>query len=431
VEFFDITNPAAPQRISGLKFPPFYRLGMDMWGVVLAGGHAFVNDTHNGFFLIDVRDPAKPRSIGWSQLPVVGRDPSPVAGLAVSHGRVFLAGGFDDLHLVDSGVADADPLVSEDPLKVTAKPAETPGNSLASYVVDGAIRSVVPWKDDLLLVAAGSSGLHVVRQTQSGFERVAQEKTRGFARDVAFHGNMVCVAESLGGLSMWKTRSDGSLERVAGYEVPGKSVHQVVLADEGHIAFLAVGANTLHAICIQPDGQAKLFLEETPKSGLFYRDPFSPPSPDGKRILVQWHTTGLHEFMVDHGTVKRSGWVFPHAMDTECGATPWLEGWLATSRRGFFALAEGEKRAPSQVGIQRPNGLPLAGKPSMDGDILFIADPFLGDVTAMDLADANHPRLLSQLHLSGHPGRIKINRGKALVPAGREGLLLWDIPSPR
>lgn len=426
VEFFDITDPADPKRLSGVKFPPFYRLGMDMWGVVLAGGHAFVNDTHNGFFLLDVRDPLKPRKVGWTQLPPAGKDPSPVAGLAVAKGRAFLAGGFDDLHLVDTGLSEAEPQRKEKGLDVPARPAVTSGHGLPGYVVEGSIRAVAPWKEDLLLVAAGSAGWHLVRQTSEGFESVAAHRTRGFARDIAFHGDRIYVAESMGGLSIWQRQPAGGMARLSSYEVAGKSITQVVIADEGRMAFLAVGANTLHVIRIGPDGTTERHLEESPRSGLFYRDPFSPLSPDGRRILVQWHTTGLHEFLVEDGTVKRSGWIFPHAMDTECGATTLGEGWLATSRRGFFPLAEGETRAPDAIGLLKPNARSFPGKPSFVGDTLFIADPFLGDVTAFDLGDPANPKLTAELPLSGHPGRVKIHRGKALIPAGREGLLMWD-----
>ncbi len=41
----------------------FYKIGMDMWGVKIAGDHAFVHDTHNGIFVIDIADPAKPRFV--------------------------------------------------------------------------------------------------------------------------------------------------------------------------------------------------------------------------------------------------------------------------------------------------------------------------------------------------------------------------------
>ncbi len=425
IEFFDIADPAEPKRLSGVKFPPFYRLGMDMWGVVLAGGHAFVNDTHNGFFLLDVRDPMKPRRVGWTQLPLLGKDPSPVAGIAVANGRVFLAGGFDDLHLVDTHLPDAEPQLSDKGLQVPEKPAEAPSHGLPSYVVDGSIRSVVPWKDDLLLVAAGSAGWHLVRQTEQGFERVAAHPTRGFARDVACHSDRIFVAESLGGLSLWQKQPSGEMQRIGAYEVPGKSIHQVVLADEGRLAFLAVGPNVLHIIKIAENGQTALVMPPVTNTGLFYRDPISPLSADGRRVLVQWHVTGLHEFQIEGGTVKLSGWIFPHAMDTECGATPYRDGWLATSRRGFFPLGEGETRSPDQIGLLKPNNRPFPGKPSISGHTLFITDPFLGDVSAFDLTDATNPKLTAELHLNGHPGRVIVNQGKALIPAGREGLLMW------
>jgi hypothetical protein len=428
VEFFDITNPAEPRRLSGLKFPAFYRRGMDMWGVVLAGGHAFVNDTHNGFFLVDVRDPANPRSVGWRQLPAPkgAEDPSPAAGVTVSRGRAFIAGALDDLHLVDTGLADAEPPATEGSLIVPPAPAKRIDARLARYEVDGSIRSVVPWRDDLLLVAAGSAGLHIVRMKPDGFEHVADYPTHGFARDVAFHGGRVFVAESLGGLSIWKAQADGALKRIGAYEVPGKSIHQLVLADEGRVAFLAVGANTLHVVKIADDGKATLILAEA-KNGLFYREPFSPLSPDGRRLLVQWHATGLHEFVIERGTVKRSGWTFPHAMGTGCGAAPWRDGWLATSGRGFFTLASNDQRPPDQLVFHKLEGQSLPGKPSTDGHTIFIADPFLGDVTAIDLSDETNPHQLAQLHLTGNPGRVRVHRGKALIPAGRDGLLMWNV----
>ena len=426
VEVFDVANPADPRRLSGVKFPPFYRLGMDMWGVVLAGGHAFVNDTHNGFFLIDVRDPEKPRNVGWAQLPNIRGDPSPAAGLAVSQGRVFLAGGFDDLHLLDTPPAREEPPAATTGLKVPAPVREDTGQALLRYTPSGSVRAVVPWREDRLLVAAGSAGLQVVRTTKDGFQPMAVYPTRGFARDVAFQDATVYVAESLGGLSRWKVRPDGVLERAGTYEVPGRSIHQVVLADEGRVGFLAVGGNSLHVVRLAEDGKIERLLESTPPSGLFYREPISPTSADGRRVMVQWHTNGFREYVANNGTVLPTGYNFPHAMDTECGAAPWREDWLATSRRGFFVVRTGESRSPAQLGQIRVGGRPRPGKPTVYGDTAFIADPFLGDVSVIDLTDENSPRLLGEIRLSGHPGRVRPFRGKVLIPAGRDGLLLWD-----
>ncbi|UKI30229.1 MAG: hypothetical protein L6W00_19980 [Lentisphaeria bacterium] len=50
LEIFDISNPAKPRRVGGVKFPKFYEVGNDFWMVRSDGRTAFVGDTHNGFF---------------------------------------------------------------------------------------------------------------------------------------------------------------------------------------------------------------------------------------------------------------------------------------------------------------------------------------------------------------------------------------------
>jgi hypothetical protein len=40
-------------------------------------------------------------------------------------------------------------------------------------------------------------------------------------------------------------------------------------------------------------------------------------------------------------------------------------------------------------------------------------------VSAFDVNDAANPELTAEFHLNGHPGCVKENQGKALIPAGR------------
>lgn len=425
VEFFDISQPAEPRRLSCLKFPPFYRRGMDMWGVVLSGGYAFVNDTHNGYFLIDVRDPSKPRHLGWQRLSEVKGEFSPAAGLAVSKGRAFIAGAFDDLHLLETDLAQDPPAPTAPGPKVPASGRPAAAHGLPAYQVEGSIRAVVPWKEDLHLVAAGSAGWHIVRQTESGFEPVAVHSTKGFARDVAFHGDRIFVAEALAGLTIWDPQPDGGFKRIPAFQVADKSIHQVVVADDGRIAFLAVGGSSLYAVEIGVGGKAKPVLGPMSFPGLFYRDPFSPLAKDGRTFLAQWHATGLYEFVVENGKPRRGEWTFPQVMGTGAGATPWRDGWLATSMGGYILLKHGEVRTPMDIGAMKVEGVRVVGKPSVAGNSLFVSDPFLGDVTALDISDEKRPRLLGQIRVSGHPGRVKVHNQKALIPAARDGLLLW------
>ena len=82
-------------------------------------------------------------------------------------------------------------------------------------------------------------------------------------------------------------------------------------------------------------------------------------------------------------------------------------------------------RSPDPIGLLKPNARSFPGKPSIAESTLFIADPFFGDVSAFNLSEAANPKLIAELQLSGHPGRVRVHRGKALIPAGREGLLMW------
>lgn len=69
---------------------------------------------------------------------------------------------------------------------------------------------------------------------------------------------------------------------------------------------------------------------------------------------------------------------------------------------------------------------PLVGKVSMHGETVFVTNPFLGHVTALDFRDPSKPRLLAKLDLAGHPGHIRVQQDRALIPAGHDGLLAWD-----
>lgn len=435
LELFDISDPLKPRFLSRLKLPPLYRLGMDMWGVDVAGDTAFVNDTINGLFVVDIRDRTNPRCVGHCRLPLVEaqNDPSPAAGLALAAGRAWVAGAWSDLHMVtpEAPLASEGKPQAEDGLRAPAEQKKETGQGGRRYRPAGQVHAALPWRSDgqtsLVLVAAGSAGLHVVRlRGDAIFEKVAEYPTRGFATDVAAYGGRVYIAEGDGGLSMWRADAAGRLSRVGSYTVPGGSVRQVVLADRGRVAFLAVGANRLQAVRLNDDGSAVKLLDER-HSGLFYRMPMAPVAANDRTVLCQWHVTGLYEYEAAEGSAKFTGRRYLGRMDTECGVTALGGGkWLATSRTGVAVIETGKAGAQERIEWGGIKGEDLRGKPSAFGKLLFIANPFLGGVRALDIADPLRPRLLGRLQLTEHPGRVRVIGEVALVPAGYEGLLAWD-----
>ena len=431
LEVFDISNPREPRFMSRLKLPQLYRLGMDMWGVVLAGDYAFVHDTYNGMFMIDIRDPVRPKCVANRQLPIVaGRnDPSPLAGLAVVGDRVYLAGAWSDLHVAATGVTvTADSQVGAG-LKVPPEELATADPYCRVYRVDGQVHAVLPWREEpkgsLLLVAAGTAGVHVVR-LGSQIERVAEYPTRGFATDVAFYGDTVYVAEANSGLSIWKRQPSGELVRTGEYKVPGRSIRQVVLAAKGTIAFLAVGGDCLQAVQLSGADSPKPLLSEQ-HLGLFYRLPISPTAANDRSIMCQWHVTGLYEYEATSEGVRFTGYQYPYKIGSLCGAVAVDDRWVATVRHGYIELPPSGSRSPEEIKPITIAGADLSGKPSVGGHVLFTAHIYDGPVSAVDITDIRHPKMLASLKLSEHPAFVRLHQEIALVPAGYQGLVAWDF----
>jgi hypothetical protein len=438
LEIFNVARPTEPRLISRIKTPPRYRLFMDMWGVKISGHYAYLADTYNGIFIIDVSDPEHPRFAGHRQLPNVQARgegyvltgetvPSPVGGLALGRDYVYVAGGYSDLHVVAARGLAA-PLKPQPDAPPVIPPLESvrPDPRYRLYQPGGQVHEIVPWGNTedgapRFLVAAGNAGFHVVRILDD-CQPVAQYATRGIAYGAAANGDTVYIAEGMSGLSIWQGRR--GLKPVGRYTVEGQSVKQVVVDPRGRYAFLHVGLNRLQIVDVSDPETPKFVLEQA-YLGLFYQRPITA-TIDSLGGLVNWGHDGL--FLYDVSAVsppKAPAYRYPFAVTARNGAVRYRDGWLATSAGKYFVLHPGEKRSPEEIGLI---GLPdreLYGKPSLSGNTLFISDPYSGRVTALDISDLAKPKMLAELELPEHPGYLVEHNGQALVPGGYQGLLLW------
>ena len=109
LEILSLEDPASPKWLSRIKFPPLYEIGNDTWRVRVANGHAFVIDTYNGLFVVDVENPAAPRPVRYHKLANASAETKKgfVGGVDMVKDYIFLAGGDSDLHVVSApGLAD-------------------------------------------------------------------------------------------------------------------------------------------------------------------------------------------------------------------------------------------------------------------------------------------------------------------------------------
>jgi hypothetical protein len=440
LEIFDISRPEQPRLISRIKTPARYRLFMDMWGVEVSGRYAFVADTYNGMFVVDISDPAHPKFAGHRQLPAVTARgegyvltpdsiPSPAAGLAVGRGCVYVAGGYSDLHVVTApGLASPAPVEPDRPAAIPPPMPAAQDPRFRAYQPGGQIHDVVPWGKhadgaERLVIAAGNAGFHIARLRGGSIEVLAQHRTEGIVYGADVAGETVYVAEGMGGLSIWRGAKE--LKRVGRYRVPRQSVKQVVVGPGGRYAMLHVGLNRLEIVDVSDVEAPKKVLEEA-RLGLFYRRAISPTA-DSLGGLVGWGHDGAFIYDLSSAAPPRaSAFEYPFGINARCGAVRYRDGWLVTYSGKYFLLRPGEKRPPQEVGLIGMNGRDVHGKPAVSGKTLFLSDPYTGMVTALDISSFTAPQLLGQLELAEPPGFVLGIDGTALVPAGYQGLLIWN-----
>ncbi len=435
LEIFDVSDPAQPVFVSRIKTRRFYRIGMDMWDVMLAGNYAFLGDTYNGVFVIDISDIGKPRFVGHRQLAPVPRTidgldtgeslPAPVGGIALAKDTLFLAGAWTDLHVADAtGMAcvpirepDQGPAIPESqPQKVDPR--------FRVYRPNGQVYGVA-FLDDTALVAAGAAGLHAVSLWPEA-RRLSVFPTDGFARDVAVHGNLVYVAEATGGLSIWQRDKDRLLKRVGRYCPKHGGVAQVVVPPPGRYALLHVGQNELQILDVSNPQVPTLTLTDK-HLGLFYTFPLARNLLDNRYACCLWHASGYRWYDL-YGEPKPvySGDHIAMQANFADGIAMFGSKALLVTRGKYALIGRDEDCPPEDWTFRGIGGSYLSGKPTIDGNIMYLSNRVRGTIMAVDISQIESPALLADLQLDEHPGPIVVHNGAAVIPAGYQGLLVWD-----
>lgn len=432
LEVFDLSDPAEPKWLSRIKFPPLYQIGNDTWRVTVTNGHAFVTDTHNGFFLIDVIDPLAMQFSARLELPFVESKNirGYVGGLALTDDHVFLAGGYTDLHLVSlpdvaqpqSHEADAIIAIPDAP---KTSDEQQPGWS--NYRPGSQVYEVAFLDDDRAVVACGSGGIHLLSLWPE-IKVLSKTETQGFAKDVSVSEDLIFTAESAGGLSI-RRFEEGSNELipVGHFTFSNEAIRQVEVPGDGKFALLQAGASRFLILDVSTPEKPELLLEET-RHGLLYGDQMMRGLIDDRYTSVFWHVSGLHWYdLKAKPKPVFSGDQFPERIGSSNGFATFKNQALATTRGGYLLLDREEKRPASEVGIQKVGTLRRhLGVPSIDRNRLYTAHRAEGKITIIDIKDPAHPVLLEEIEIPGNPARVSIRRDAMIIPSGYHGLMIQD-----
>ena len=440
LEIYGISDPASPRFLSRIKGPPFYMIGNDMWSVKVAGDHAFVADTYNGVFVVNISDPMKPRFVAHRQLPEVASDrlpqlmpklglaedspymagrtlPSFVGGLGPGKDVVYVAGGWTDLHVLAApGLARPVRHQRESAPSVPCRRVRQE-DRFEIYRTDGQVRGGA-CVDDLAVVAAGSDGIHVVK-LGPGIEEMGRYGTDGFAMAVATSGRHVFVAEEQGGLSIWRLCGQGVLEPLGRYRPKGRIVRDVVIPPPGRYALLQLDLSVLAILDLADIGNPECVLQDKGHGFLHH---IADDLIDGRDACVLWQLDGVFRYDLygEDGT-RYSGWRYPHHTGGDGTAIVRNQA-LTIYRGGLIRPDPNDPRPPDELEAGRIPGHRLEGTPRVYGERLYLTCRRSGDIRIVDMAGPERPILVEHLILPGNPGKVVLHRGRLVIPNGYEGL---------
>ncbi len=428
LEIFDLKDPAHPRFVSRLKFPRLYNIGNDMWGVTVVDNFAFVADTHNGVFVVDLTDKKQPKVVAHRKLPFVESRKlhAFVGGLDLAEDLVYIAGGETDLHIVAApGMARPVARKQTNSPRIPPDQAVAKQNRFRIYRSPGQIHAV-DFFQDRAVIACGSDGVHVVALWPT-IKFLSKFKTEHFATDVALFQNKVFIAAGFDGLLIAEISESGKMTLLGKYQVKGQAIKQVEVPAPGNFALIQVGAGQFQIIDITQPASPREVLKES-RLGLLYGDQMMRGLAENRFACVFWHVSGLHWYDL-HAKPKPvfSGDNIPLRIGAVNGLVEYQNKTLATVRGGYILLNRQDRRPVSQIEIYRfGKRTKHPGKPTIFADRLYAANRAAGTVSVVDISEITQPKLIEQIELPGNPGRVIIHNESLIIPDGYHGLLIGN-----
>ena len=480
LDIFDISEPPHLRHLARVDFPRFLPHEDDYWTVRTANGWAFCCDSHNGLFAVDVRDATHPVVCDRLCISDPSRDwPSgAISSLEVGEGCLYMTSRPGGLYVVPvEGVhpqprpTGAPPVGAEyrekygadGPSALRQQQADDSNgpSALRQGLGDighrtsdvfhiyrpeaaGQARAVVV-RDDVAYVAFGDAGLHVVRLTEDGFEKLGELPSERRVTDCCFAGDQLLVAEGLDGYALYDLPAPGDFREVA--RRPGAGTagsvafwcwaptprHIVLSARDGSYAFyrLADFADSaarpvmLDRACSWDRYPADHATDNGaypviyPYAGVAWMD-LSGDVPRMVRDAFGAEGSAVVRLAGVAGTASSA----PVVTDQRNGVCRLGDRFLCTVSDGYVLLSPDGSATPwRRLG---PDG--HRGAPRTDGRRVLLTERSGRRATVWDFADATAPRLLRDYSLAGNPDLGAFWRGRALIPAGHQGLLMEKEP---
>lgn len=427
LEIFDISNPMAPERLSRTQFEKLYYRGNDYWSVRPSGDAktAFVSDTFNGIYSVDISNPEKARINGRIIFKTSGDKNTPVSAVELGNGFLYAAvyqGGLAVVECPKSNPVKVDK--GNLPKNVSFRdPYETANDSRFINWKPrqrAQVRSAAA-SGDIIYAACSSAGLAILRLTGEGKVEEISYGPQKFAGDLKVRDGKLYVAEGADGLGIYDITDPANPREITHFTNLGKLVNLCLWVTVPNERYIAVSQRL--------SGYTFLDVKDFPKYRVAFHFGGCPgwdryianeASKDDKCLYGVAHKGAV---WVDLSGDKPS--VSPKDNDLQVrqtsGVTHYKNGTaLAVDKGQLVILESGGKRKDARVA-----GSNLEGAPTWDGGNLLALNQRVGkSISLVDVSDDSDPKVLWTEKTAGMPEMPVFHQGKLIVPCGYQGLLI-------
>ena len=425
LDVFRLDKQGIPKHVSRLDFPILQTRSCDFWSVRICGSNAFVGDTFNGVFQVDLTIPEKPEIIGRFELPQrtiidahkIIRRPDAVGSLAAGNGMLYVIGVKTGLHYAEIPAADESKAETPKPFHFRAgKYRRETLSGFSSIDLGGQVRRVSADADNKRLFAACSHGGIKILDSAG---KIIGEKQIRCSYDVVYRKHKLYSAEGRDGFAV--------------YAVKGNSLQELGrLKNRTMFQLINISANGCYALCSERSGILRILdirdennIFQTRRhwhGGLLYGDAL--PEKDRTNIIPMiWPYAGSAWYDLRGDTVRILRNDRKDRCSGQCDGIAWFKGkFIQTTLKNTLRIIS--PKTPGKKYREIPLG--FTGVPSVCGDIIAFSHRRNGDVRVcrFDGKEIIPIPERSFTGFAGFPDRVVFLAGKMIIPCGWQGLLI-------
>ncbi len=435
LDLFRLDENRLPHHLARLSFPTLSVKTNDFWTVRIAGKEAFVADTHNGVFRVDLSDPAHPRCTGRLVPPAISRMDARAEGrvritipdcagdCAVGDGVLYVAAQKSGLLVAPlSGLKPNPPERSSVPLR-TGRPAPVTVNGLARVECGGQVRRLA-LDGDTLFAACSHAGLQIRHLDGENAELLETLPVR-CSYDVAVHDGKLYSAEGPDGVAVYDLAVFPPKE-LGRYKRPNRIFQLCRLAGKGRFAVCSCRDGVLRILDVADPAAIRLVCHHL-HGGLLYGDCF--PENDRNGLLpVIWPYCGIAWYDLSRSRPKLLKDDRQERSGGQCeGITCWNGGFLMNGRDGCCRIPDPAGTRPELI---RCAAGPIRGVPTAGTDGIAFSNRYSGEVSFYRLPTPGVAERVSErcyCLLPGTPDRVLFHRSRMVIPGGHTGIWL-ELP---